>query len=201
MNARAAVDESDAGAGPPQFERTNGGGIFRADHQDVVIEIGMGFLVVVDDLGEAFAGHVEAVGHVIVAHRENDLLRIEALRAAARIDGVRDEGAVFAGDFFDRRVLTDVDLVMHRHAPIILEGFVTHGLFVERRHGNIADFKQFRRGEKHHIGGVIVERVDDAALVEENDVYATALEFDAAGEAGGAGADHDDIVCNDIMHG
>ena len=74
-NPRAAMHQRDARAGPEQFERRDGGGILRAHHQHVVIVVRMRLLVIVDDLVQILARHVQHVGNVVVAGGENDLAR------------------------------------------------------------------------------------------------------------------------------
>lgn len=51
------------------------------------------------------------------------------------------------------------------------------------------------------MGGVVEERVGEAALVDEYDAKAVALGCDGAGEAGGAGANDEDVVVGMFAHG
>ena len=153
----------------------------------------MRLFVVVDHLGEILAGNVQPVGDVVVTHRENHFLGLVLLRAIVWVDGMGDERAVLAGDSLDALVLADVELVVIGDAAVIFERLGANGLIVQRGHGNIADFEQLGRGEEHHVVGVVVDGVDDAALVDQDRAHAAPLEFDAAGEAGGSGADDDDV--------
>ena len=109
------------------------------------------------------------------------------------VDCMGHKHAVFAGDFFNADILADVELVVIGDATVIFESFGAHGLVVQRGHGNIADFEQLRRGEEHHIVGVVVDGIDDAALVDQDGPDAALLEFDAAGETGRPGANYDDV--------
>src|SRR5277367_5664917 len=93
----------------------------------------------------------------------------------------------------DALVLADVKPVVVRNAAVILERFGAHRLFVKRRHGDVADLEQLGRGEEDHVGRVVVEGVYDAAFVKEDGADVAAFELDAAGEAGGARADDDDV--------
>ena len=68
----AAMDEGDAGAVSPEVECGDGGGVFAADDEDVLREVGVGLVVVVLDLGEVFAGNVEVVGQVVVAGGDDE---------------------------------------------------------------------------------------------------------------------------------
>ena len=53
-------------------------------------------------------------------------------------------------------------------AAIIFQRLRASRLFIQRRHGDVADFEQLRRGEEHHVGRVVVKRVDHAAFVDQH---------------------------------
>ena len=91
-------------------------------------------------------------------------------------------------------VLQDMDGVVLGDLAVILEGFVPGGFLVGAGERYVADFEQFRRGKESHVGRIVEERVAEAALVDAGGAEAGALGFDGAGEAGGPGADHEDIV-------
>ena len=65
-------------------------------------------------------------------------------------------------------VLVDIELVMIGNAPVVFERFGATGLFVERGHRNIADFEQLGRGEKDQVDRIVIDRVDDAAFIEQH---------------------------------
>ena len=77
---------------------------------------------------------------------------------------------------------------------VVFEGFGAGGLLVGAGEGHVADLEQLGGGEEGHVGGVVEERVAEAALVDEDDVEAGALRVDGAGHSGGAGADDEEIV-------
>ena len=79
------------------------------------------------------------------------------------------------------------------HAAVVLQRFGAVGLLVEAGHRNVADFQQLRRGEEGHVGGVVVDGIHHAALFDQDGLDAAVLQFDAAGQAGGAGADHESV--------
>ena len=85
----------------------------------------------------------------------------------------------------------NIQLEVVRHAAIVLQRLMPVGLLVEAGHGDVADFEQLRRGEEHHVGGVVIKRVDHAAFIDQHRAHAAALQLDSAGEPGGSGADHD----------
>ena len=54
---------------------------------------------------------------------------------------------------------------------------------------DVADFQKFRSGEEHHVRRIVVNRVDHAALVDNQGRKANFLRFDGTGQPGGAGSD------------
>ena len=89
---------------------------------------------------------------------------------------------------------------MFGHAAVVLEGLGARRLLVHARHRDVADLQKFRSGEERHVRRIVVERVDDAALVDDDRVQTAALQFDAAGEAGGSGADDDGVETRKCAH-
>ena len=67
------MHQGHAGAAPPEFERRDGRRILATDHQHIGIEVRMRLAVVVQDLGQLFAGYVHIVRKVIVTGRNNHL--------------------------------------------------------------------------------------------------------------------------------
>ena len=109
-------------------------------------------------------------------------------RDATVFDG---EVAVFACDGFDQFVLVDVEFVVFGDAAVVFERFGARRLFVEPRHGDVADFQKLRSGEERHVSGVVIERVGEAALVDDHGAHIALFQFDGTGQAGGSGADDD----------
>ena len=96
-------------------------------------------------------------------------------------------------DAIDGLVLADVELVVLGDLAVVLEGLVAVGLLVGAGEGHVADLEQLRRGEEGHVRRVVEERVAEAALVDQNGGETRALRLDGAGQAGGAGADDEQI--------
>ena len=148
-----------------------------------MIVVGMSLVIVVNDLVAVFAGDIEFVRNIVIAAGENDLFRTVDLLFSA--DG---EVAVGAGEAKHAFVLMDVEMVVISNAAIVFQGFGAAGLFVERRHGDIADFEKLGRSEKNQVDGVVVERVCDATLVEQYGLETALLQVNAAGKTRGTGA-------------
>src|SRR5689334_3923353 len=75
-NSRAAVDQGDTRAGPPELEGRNGGGVFSSDHGNIVVVEGMRLLVIVEHFIEVLAGDIQPIWHVVVTRSENDFLHV-----------------------------------------------------------------------------------------------------------------------------
>ena len=113
--------------------------------------------------------------------------------------GVDDERSVVTADLIDSFVEPRFDSVMFHGAAVVVERLGARGLPCRDRHGQIADFHALGRGEERHVDGIVVERIAEAALVDDERAHTGALGFDGAGEAGGPGADADDVV--GVRHG
>ncbi len=191
---RPAVCQRDAGAGPEQLQRRNRRRVLGPHHQHVVPVVGVRLPVIVDHLVQLFSRHFQHVGAVIVAGGENHLLSAVAVVVPVTAGSGHLEVAVGAVEIVHLFVLPDFELVQVRNPPVILQRFAANRLLVERGHRNVADFQQLGRGEEHHVGGVVVERVHHAALIDQKRPQAAPLQLDAAGQSGGAGAHHDGVV-------
>ena len=93
----------------------------------------------------------------------------------------------------DAVVLADIEFVVGGDQAVVLKGLVARGLGVGAGKGDVADLEALGGGEEGHVGGVVEERVAEAALVDEDDAEAGFLGFDRAGEAGGSGADDEKV--------
>ena len=112
---------------------------------------------------------------------------------------------VAAFDFQHGLVLAHVELVELGDLAVILQRLLPGGLLVGTGEGDVADLEELGRSEEGHVAGIVEQRIDQAALVDVGDGEAGALGLDAAGQAGGPGADDNDVEGEDVrrcgMHG
>ncbi len=193
MERGTSVDEGDSSAVTVEIQRCDGGGIFAADDEDILIEVGMGLVIIMLDLGEIFAGNAEVVGQVIVAGGDDELAGAMNEFASELVGGVDGEVAIGTGYVIDVFVLADVEPVVLGDFAVVLESLGAGRLLIGRGEGHVADLEQLGRGEEGHVGGVIEVRVGVSPLVLENHAEAVALGCDGAGEAGGTGANDEDV--------
>ena len=69
-------------------------------------------------------------------------------------------------DRLDPSVLANVEMVVFRDFAVVLQRLLAGGFLVGGDKGQIADLQQLRRGKERHVGRIVVERVDDTALVD-----------------------------------
>ncbi len=148
-------------------------------------------------MGRSSPGHAEAVGQIVVAGGNHQLARQELGGTGEPVGAVHQERAVGALDAGHGVVLAHVQAIELRDLAVVLQRLLARGLLLRADEGNVADLQQLRRGEEGHVGGVVVKRVDQAALVHGNHGIARALRLDGAGQAGGTGAD-DEYV--ELLH-
>ena len=71
-------------AGAEDLQRGFSGGIAAADDDDALAVVGVRFLVVVMDVREILAGHVQQIRKIVVARRQHDVARMTGASHAAR---------------------------------------------------------------------------------------------------------------------
>jgi NAD-dependent DNA ligase len=64
---------------------------------------------------------------------------------------------------------------------VILERFLAGGILGGACERQIANFEKLRRREKHHIDGIMVQRVAQAALVNHQGTQSRAFRFNGTG--------------------
>ena len=148
-------------------------------------------------LGRSSPGHAEAVGQIVVAGGNHQLARQELGGTGERSGAVHQERAVGALDAGDGVILAHVQAIELGDLAVVFQRLLARGLLLRADKGNVADLQQLRRGEEGHVGGVVIERIAQAALVHGNRGVARAPRLDGAGQAGGAGAD-DEYV--ELLH-
>src|ERR1700751_4864763 len=126
----------------------------------------MRLAIVMDNLGEAFTRNIQPVWDVVITGRENDFFGTVTVLLASMSFCANNKVAVGAIEFQDALVLMDMETVVIGDAPIIFERFRPSRLLIERRHGNVANLQQFRRGEENKIGRVMINGIDYAALIK-----------------------------------
>src|SRR5437588_6074447 len=110
------------------------------------------------------------------------------MRAAMAVASVNYEVAISARDALYRLILTNVEPVMLGDFSVILQRLAAGWLLIGGGEGDVANLQQLGRSKKNHVGGIVVKRVDQAALVDAGGAESGALRFDGAGHAGRARA-------------
>ena len=105
------------------------------------------------------------------------------------------EFSVCAVDTLHAMAEPQVQIVMLGALAIIFERLAARRLLRGARERQIADFQKFRRREKHHIDGIMVERIAKAPFVDHQRAHAGALGFDGAGQPRGPRSNANQIIC------
>jgi hypothetical protein len=115
-------------------------------------------------------------------------------RCAAKVVGrVNAEVAVAALNGLHLPVLPDVEFKPFGDLAVILQSLIAIGFLVLAREGHLADLKQFRRRKKRHVRRIVIDRVAHAALVDLHHTQPDPLGLKRAGQARGAGTDHQHV--------
>src|ERR1035437_196070 len=100
------------------------------------------------------------------------------------IGGRHFEGVVLAGNPVHFFVLVDIQAIVLGDLAVVLQRLGAIRLLIQTRHRDVADFEQLRRREEGHIGGIVINRIHHAPLLDQHRLHAALLEFDPAREAG-----------------
>src|SRR5580692_7927512 len=188
------MDDGDVRAGAEKIERGFSCGIPASDDYDFLIPVRVRLGEIVRDVREVFAGNPKVIRMIVKSRGYYDFSCAVLLRLPKAIGGVHSEGVVAACDAVHFFVLMNFDFEMFDGAPVIFQSFGASGLEVGDGHRQVADFHAFGRGEKSHVGRIVEQRVTEAAFIEDKRGEALEFGFDGTGQAGGAGANADDVV-------
>ena len=161
-----------------------------ANYRDILVVVGMGFFVIVKNLRKTFARDVQQVRHVVVTRSKNNLTARVLMMAAVTVGRKYFESSVGARNLVYFLVLMDIQFVMIGNAAIVFQSFGAIRLLIEACHGNVTDFEKLGSGKEDQVGGVVIKRVDDAALLDQYCFQAALLKLNPAGKARGPRAHH-----------
>src|SRR5579859_184957 len=83
---------------------------------------------------------------------------------------------------------------MLRRLAVILKRLGTHRLLCRANQRQVADLEEFRRGEKHHVDGIVENRVAQTAFLDHQRFHSRAACLDGASQPGGSRANANDVV-------
>ena len=97
---------------------------------NVLLEIGMGVVVVVHDLGQSLPRHMQIVGKIVIAGGKNQLASRIGPQASQLIQ--RGDGEVFvaAGDLLHCLIKPEVQPIVLRDLAIVFERLIAVGFLV-----------------------------------------------------------------------
>ena len=91
------------------------------------------------------------------------------------------EVAVLTFDSICALVLTHIEPEILGYAPVVFQSLRPIGLLVEAGHWKVADFEELRRGKEGHVRRVVIERISQATLLQQDDAQIALLNLDRAG--------------------
>src|SRR5882724_2477496 len=177
----------------PKVKRGDSGRVFALYDHDIHVKKRMRFAVVVEDLGEVFAGNIQRVGQIVVTRRNNQLTGAIVIDPAEAIGRRNLKIVVTPGHRLHPLVLADIEMIVLGDLAVVFERLLPGGFLPGGAERNIADFQQFGGSEERHVGRIVVDRIDYASLVDGYGLEASPLGLDGAGQSGRTGADYDNV--------
>ena len=186
---RPPHDERHVGSVTVTVERRLCGRVLGADDRDLLPDVAVWLGVVMRDLREVLAWHVQPVRHIEEADRDDHV-------AAGVLPLVSEdrECRLRAADLEHAFVQPDGNSFTRRYAAVVLDRLFPRGFVTLHGERMSADLDQLGGREELHPGGIAHDGIDQGALVDDERGEALAPGFDRAGEPDRSGADHDDVV-------
>ncbi len=151
------------------LERRLSGRIAPTYDHHVLIESLVTFAINVRHMGELLSRHREIIWRAEVAGRDNDGLR--ARFALAVVSQRRTNEETVTVSLYGRHafVLTQRDIEMADHRPIVRQRIASRWLLGRNYKGNVAERKLFRSREKAHVGRVMRDGAYHGLRLDYND--------------------------------
>src|ERR1700691_5836732 len=193
VHLRPAMHQRHARAMPPQIQRRLGGGVLASNYNHVSVVIRMRIAVIMKDFFQVFARNIQFVGKIVITRGKHNLARPVVVDGIMPVGGSDAKIIVLAGDRFHPFVLADLQVIMRRDSPIIFERLQSVRLRRSCREWNIANLEQLRRSKKHHVARIVINGIDEAALVDNQSLEPSLLSLNCTRHASGSRA-HDKYV-------
>src|SRR5947209_2662286 len=147
--------------------------------------------IIMKDLRQILAGNIHLVSHIVITSRDNKLARLVIVNTAETVRGREVEFAVPSHHRLYPLILSNVEVIVLGDLAIVLERFFPCGLLARSAEWDVADLQQFRRSKERHVGWIVVDGIDHAALVNRNHFESRALSYYSTGQPGWASANDD----------
>ena len=184
----AAHNKRDLGTGAGKLESRFSRRVFGSHYHNVLGSVLVGLLVIMANVRQGFAGHVERIGHIVEAGGYHHVTGTNFA-----LVGRNREIALLTGQGLHFLVQAHNQLFGAGHALVIIQGVFAQGLVVAGGEGIIANFEQLGRGEELHVSGVADQGIDQRALFYQGHAQAPALGFEGAGKANRAGTNNENV--------
>jgi hypothetical protein len=146
--------------------------------------------VVVIDLGQIFSGSIQRIRKIVVSCRDNQLPRTQRAISPKLIFHADLKIAILPAHTFHALILPNIQLIVLSNLAVVLQSLIPVRFLVGRRKRNIANLKQFRRGEKRHVRGIVKERIAKATLIDRNRAKSRPLRLNRASQSCRSRPDH-----------
>ena len=150
------------------------------------------------DVRQILSGNPHHVRIVVTADRQHHRAAVEASFDPQRGSGLDREGPTAPRlrhvNRRHRLAQLDAQLVGVGYPAVVAQRLQPRRLIVGRHERHPADLEQLGRGEEHHVGREVVQRVDQHALLQHGVVQPVLLRRDGGRQTGRAGPDNDHVT-------
>src|SRR6266481_9622136 len=166
-----------------QVERCFGRGIFPADDDYLLIPKFVRLGVVMRNVWQLFTRHSEFIRQIVISRGDRNFpAPIFLLRSLLR---ARHHGkvSVAALDPNHPFILPQLQPVVFRRFAVILQRFNARGLIRSANERQVSNLQQLRRGEEHHVHGVVEDGIAQASFVDDQRLHSRPLGLDSSRKA------------------
>ena len=134
------------------------------------------------DLGKILTRKVQHVGVVIVARGKDDSPATILLLLVQLVYALDQKIISLAFHRDHSLVVFDGELKVIGDSAIVLQAIHSLRFLRGDNHGDSTDLKQISRGEKFHIDGIAVDRMDQTTLLNQPKIEVSLFRLDRAGQ-------------------
>src|SRR5260370_37974936 len=119
-----------------------------------------------------------------VAGGHNDLTAFVAIAFTLFDARKNGEMPIVSLDTLNAFIEPQFEAIVFRSLPVVFERFIPGWFFPSTCKGEVTDFEELGSGEEQHVGRIVVERITEAAIVNNQGTHSGTLSFDGQNESG-----------------
>ncbi len=151
-------------------------------------------MIVVLHLRQTLTRNLQVIRQIIIAGRHDQLARPMHQLAPKLVRRMHREVSIRSRHAVHILILSNVELIVLRHLPVILQRLRPRRLLIRRRERHIANLQQLRRRKKCHVRRIMKQRIRQTTLIHQHDAQPQTLRRNRTRQTRRPRADHQNIL-------